>query len=173
MDEVRIIQRGGCYLTPLKEQHIQEFLHVIHPENVAELIALGHRNIMQALEETLESSESYLARDKHGEIMFVGGLLFDEDESPQMFAMFSTKISDNFTCLARGSKMLINFFDQTYPELTMTISGQYNAMNQWAVWLGFVPVQLKGDGDSAYVEFVRCNPTKKNVSDKLSRPVMH
>ena len=31
---------------------------------------------------------------------------------PQMFAIFTSKAGDNFTVLARGSKMLVEFFDQ-------------------------------------------------------------
>ena len=104
--------------------------------------------------------------------MFVGGVLLDMD-NPQMFALFTTKIKDNFTLLARGSKMLVNFFDKTYPLLTMTISAEYEAMLNWAAWLGFEPVGFSEYKNTQYVEFVRCNLQKNSVVNSLARPVMH
>ena len=172
MDEIKIMERGSYYLTPFQEDHVYEFIHVIHPENVRELYKLGHTNVIDALKEMTEMSEVYLVRDGKGEIVFVGGLFFDED-TPQMFAMFSSKLKDNFTVLARGSKMLINFFDKSYPMLSMTIQADYEAMLNWAAWLGFEPVGISDYKNAQYVEFVRCNPAKNYVSHETSRPVMH
>lgn len=172
MDEIKIMERGSYYLTPFQEDHVYEFIHVIHPENVRELYKLGHTNVIDALKEMTEMSEVYLVRDGKGEIVFVGGLFFDED-TPQMFAMFSSKLKDNFTVLARGSKMLINFFDKSYPMLSMTIQADYESMLNWAAWLGFEPVGISDYKNAQYVEFVRCNPAKNYVSHETSRPVMH
>ena len=89
-DEVRIMKRGGYYLTPFYDDHIYEFIHVIHPENIKELLELErYSNILTALKDLTKNSEVYLVRDKSDEIVFVGGLFFDDDV-PQMFAMFST-----------------------------------------------------------------------------------
>jgi len=172
MDEIKIMQRGSYYLTPFNEDHVYEFVHVIHPENVREIYKLGHTSVIDALKEMTEMSEVYLVRDGQGEIVFVGGLLFDQ-KIPQMFAMFSSKLKSNFTVLARGSKMLINFFDQSYPSLSMTIQADYEAMLNWAAWLGFEPVCTAEYKNTQYVEFVRCNPVKNYVSHETSRPVMH
>ena len=172
-DEIKIMQRGGYYLTPFKDDHIYEFIHVIHPENIKELLELErYTNVLTALKDITQNSEVYLVRDKNDEIVFVGGLFFDED-TPQMFAMFSTKIKDNFFVLARGSKMLINFFDQTYPMLSMCIKADYSDMLQWAAWLGFEPVGYSQEKNIEFIDFVRCNPAQNNVVDKLSRPIKH
>jgi hypothetical protein len=69
--------------------------------------------------------------------------------------------------------MLVNFFDQTQDGMTMTILAEYDSMVQWATWLGFEPVGITESGKNKYVEFVRCNPNKKNVYDSPLRPIMH
>ena len=172
MVEPKIMTRGAYYLTPFTEDHIYEFIHVIHPENVRELIELGHTNITDALHEMVETAEVYLVRDGEGEIIFVGGVYID-DTDPQMFALFSSKLRDNFKVLARGSKMLVSFFDKTYNLMTMTINMRYEAMINWAAWLGFEPVGTSEWKKQQYVEFVRCNPSLNYVSHETSRPVMH
>ena len=87
MDELRIMERGGYYLTPFQDDHIYEFIHIIHPENIKELLETGlYPDVLSALKDLTRKSEVYLVRDKNDEIIFVGGLLFDED-TPQMFAM--------------------------------------------------------------------------------------
>lgn len=172
MDELKIMTRGAYYLTPFCEHHVYEFIHVIHPENIRELIELGHTNIMDALMEIVEKAEVYLVRDGEGEIIFVGGVYIDE-EHPQMFALFSTKLKNNFKVLARGSKMLVSFFDKTYGMMTMTINARYEAMLNWAAWLGFEPVGTSEWKKQQYIEFVRCNSGKNYVSHEASRPVMH
>ena len=166
------MQRGSYYLTPFLEHHVYEFVHIIHPENVRELTKLGHTNIAEALREVAETSEVYLVRDGNDEIVFVGGVLLDLD-NPQMFALFTTKLKDNFTLLARGSKMLISFLDQTYPMLTMTIDAEYEAMLNWAAWLGFEPVGIAATSSAQYVEFVRCNFDLDDDSPDVSRPTKH
>jgi hypothetical protein len=171
-DEPKILTRGAYYMTPFTEEHVHEFIHVIHPENVRELFKLGHTNVVEALNEIAETCEAYLVRDKDDEIVFVGGLVF-EDEAPQMFALFTTKIGHNFKLLARGSKMLVNYFDKTHAVLTMTINANYEAMLNWGAWLGFEPVGMSEHKKTQYVEFVRCNPALNYVSHETSRPVMH
>ena len=120
----------------------------------------------------VETAEVYLVRDGNGEIIFVGGVYIDE-EDPQMFALFSTKIGNNFKVLARGSKMLVSFFDNTYSLMTMTINARYEAMLNWAAWLGFQPVGTSEWKKHQYIEFVRCNSSKNYVSHETSRPVIH
>ena len=171
-NEIKIMERGSYYLTPFLQHHIDEFIHVIHPENVRELKILGHNDIRQALEEIISTSEVYLVRDGNDEVIFVGGVFID-DEVPQLFAIFSSKLRDNFTVLARGSRMLMSFFDQTYNILTVSILANHEAMLNWAAWLGFDPVGFSSYKNTDFVEFVRCNPRKKNVSHETSRPVMH
>lgn len=171
-NEIKVMERGSYYLTPFLEEHVHEFIHIIHPENVRELTLLGHTNIADALREVAETSDVYLVRDGNDEIIFVGGVILDLD-NPQMFAMFTTKIRDNFTLLARGSKMLTTFFDKTYPVLTMSINAQYDIMVNWAAWLGFEPIGLSEYKNQEYVEFVRCNPSENFVVSKSARPVMH
>ena len=36
--------------------------------------------------------------------------------------------------------MLVNYLEQTQPQMTMTILADYEIMVDWAVWLGFEPV---------------------------------
>lgn len=173
MDELRIMERGGYYLTPFQDDHIYEFIHIIHPENIKELLETGlYPDVLSALKDLTRKSEVYLVRDKNDEIIFVGGLFFDED-TPQMFAMFSTKIKDNFFVLARGSKMLVNFFDKTYPMLSMVIKSDYADMLQWAAWLGFETVGCSQYKNINFIHFVRCNPDANDVVDELSRPIKH
>lgn len=103
----------------------------------------------------------------------VCGLWYDgevgDQDFPQLYAMFSEKIKDNFHAMARGSKMLVNFFDKTENYMTMTILSDYQIMLDWAGWLGFEAVGVS----EGYVDFVRCNPAQKNVYDKSLRPITH
>jgi hypothetical protein len=82
-------------------------------------------------------------------------------------------MKDNFHAISRGSKMFVSFFDQSHDTMTMTILAKFSSMLNWATWLGFEPVGISEHRKNEYVEFVRCNPLRKNVSDELSRPVMH
>ena len=172
--ELRIIERGGYYLTPFQRHHIKEFLPRLSNENIKELIELGHTNINEALHEMVDISEVYLVRDRAMGIVFVGGIMYSSPEDVgQMFALFTNDIKENFNVLARGSKMLMSYFDKTHPMLEMTINARYDMMVQWATWLGFEIVGISEHENNQYVEFVRCNPMEKNVSHETSRPVMH
>lgn len=173
-DEVKIMSRGGAYLTPMKEHHIAELMDVLSKENKRELVLLGYQDIGTALQDMYDSSEVYIVRNKDNDLVFAGGLWHDANEEwPQMFAMFSYKVRENFNLLARGSKMLVNFFDQTQHGMSMTILSEYEFMLDWAAWLGFEAVGISANGPSKYVEFVRCNPNKTNVYNSASRPVTH
>ena len=155
MVDVKLLKRGKYYLTPLRKDHLPEIEKYLSQENKRELKLLGYESIMDALEEMQEYSECYLARKEGEPFLFVGGLWFSGGEDmPQMFAMFSNQLGENFTAIARGSKMLIDYLDQTNPNTTMTILSEYEHMIQWAVWLGFEPVGVVESGASKYVEFV-------------------
>lgn len=135
---------------------------------------LGHIDVREALREMYETSECYLCRKQGDTFIMVGGLWFDDDQEwPQMFAMFSDKIKESFHAMARGSKMLTNFFDQTQHGMSMVVNADYEFILDWAAWLGFEAVGVSADGPHKYVDFVRCNPKVKNVYDEASRPVMH
>ena len=173
-NEVKILQRGKYYLTPFLPHHIEEVLLNLSQENKRELKLLGHLDIEEALIEMYESSECYLARKEGESFLMVGGLWYNEDQDfPQMFSMFSKDFADHFVPIARGSKMLVNFFDKTQDMMSMTILSDYEFMVQWATWLGFEVVGVIESNSQKYVEFVRCNPNRKSVYDGTSRPVMH
>jgi hypothetical protein len=181
--EVKILKRGDYYLTPFTLYHIDEVAENLSPESKREIILMGHTDIKQALYEMHECSNSYLARRNDDTFLMVGGLWYEQgytgkgrywEESPaQMFAMFSEGVKQNFHAIARGSKMLVNFFDQSEPSMTMTILSDYEPMLNWASWLGFEPLGVSMMNENKYVEFVRCNPNQKNVYDKALRPVKH
>jgi hypothetical protein len=171
-EEIKILSQGAFYMTPFREHHIQEFLKVIHHETLIELYNLGYKSITEALQNVVDTSEAYIVKDKRGVILLVCGLVHD-DETPQMFALFTTNLKNNYKGLVRSSKSLVNFFDQMHPMLTMTISAKYGDMLQWAAWLGFKAVGISEHKNITYVEFVRCNSVKNYVSHETSRPVMH
>jgi hypothetical protein len=171
-EELKILSRGAFYMTPFCDYHIPEFLKVIHGETIRELTNLGHLNVVEALQEVVETSEAYIVKDNNGTILLICGLVHD-DETPQMFALFTKNLKDNYKALVRSSRALVSFFDQVHPMLTMTISAQYNDMLQWAAWLGFEAVGMSHYQNTHYVEFVRCNSIKNYVSHETSRPVMH
>jgi hypothetical protein len=174
MVDVKLLKRGKYYLTPLRKDHLPEIEKYLSQENRRELKLLGYENVMDALEEMQEYSECYLARKEGEPFLFVGGLWFSgEEDMPQMFAMFSNQLEENFTAIARGSKMLMDYLDQTNPNTTMTILSEYEHMIQWAVWLGYEPVGVAASGAAKYVEFVRCKYPHESVYDDISRPVMH
>ena len=161
-------------MTPFTLGQLDEVVNNLSDENKHELALLGHTDIEQAIIEMYETSECYLVRAEGESFIAVGGLFYyDDQQYPQMFCMFSDKIKENFTLLARGSRMLVNFFDQTQEGMTMTILAEYESMLQWAAWLGFEPVGISQSTKNKYVEFVRCNPNKKNVYDSPLRPIMH
>lgn len=174
MEEVKLIKRGKYYLTPLSPEHLPEIEKHLSQENRRELKLLGYDDIMEALEEMQRYSECYLARKEGEPFLFVGGLWYSGgDDMPQMFAMFSKELGNNFTAIARGSKMLMDYLDQTSPNTTMTILAEYEHMIQWATWLGYEPVGVAANGAAKYVEFVRCKYPYESVYDDTSRPVMH
>lgn len=168
------MQRGEFYLTPFRLGHIEEVSQHLGQESRRELDLLGYDSVSQALHEMAKTSECYICRKQNESFIMVGGLWFSADSSaPQMFAMFSDKIKDNFHAMARGSKMLVNFFDQTQSEMCMTINADYEFILDWASWLGFEATGVYSTGSETYVDFVRCNSLKKNAYDCASRPVMH
>jgi hypothetical protein len=172
--EVKVLKRGEYYLTPFTLDHLDEVRKGLSIENKKELYLLGYEDITTALVEMSQKSEAYLCRKNNEDFIMVGGLWFGEDQEwPQMFAMFSDKIKENFHAMARGSKMFVNYFDQWHDGLSMTISADYEFVLNWAVWLGFDPVGISETKYSKYVDFVRCNSVKKNVYDETSRPIMH
>lgn len=174
MDEFKVIKRGEYYLTPLHERHIDELLEVLSDESIEEVTLLGYSNPRHALTEMYQCAEAYIVRKGNSPPLCVCGLFYDKSDSePQMFAMFSRDMKDNFHAISRGSMMFVNYFDQSHDIMTMTILAKFSPMLNWAVWLGFEPVTITEHRKSEYVEFVRCNPLRKNVSDELSRPVMH
>ena len=174
MVDVKLLTRGKYYLTPLRKKHLPEIHKYLSQENKRELKLLGYENIMDALEEMEEYSECYLARKESEPFLFVGGLWYSGgDDMPQMFAMFSNQLKNNFTAIARGSRMLMDYIDQTSPNTTMTILAEYEHMIQWATWLGYEPVGVAANGAAKYVEFVRCKHPYESVYDDTSRPVMH
>jgi hypothetical protein len=173
-DEVKVLSRGEAYLTPMKRHHIDELLEVLSKENRRELKLLGYDDVKEALQEMYEASEVYIVRNKNKELVVAGGLWHEAgDEWPQMFAMFSEGIKKDFNMLARGSKMLVNLFDQAQHGMSMTILSDYEFMMDWAEWLGFEAVGISVNGPNKYVEFVRCNPNESNVYNSSSRPVTH
>lgn len=171
-DEPKIISRGGSYLTLMTESHIDELVNTLAIENVKELAMSGRTDIKKALEEMHSTCEMYVVRGKKGDLLCVGGLSYSDDW-PQLFAMFSTTMKNNFHLMARGSKMLVNFLDKTQEGMTMTILSEHTPMINWATWLGFEPIGISEDKNNKYVEFVRCNPNKNNVYNSASRPVTH
>jgi len=174
INEVKIIRRGRHYLTPFTTDHIDEVVELLSKESRRELKLLGHVDIRQAIEEMQKYSECFIARKEGGSFLAVGGLWYDADQDfPQLFAMFSDGIKENFNAMARGSKMLVKFFDTTQSHMSMTILADYEFMLDWASWLGFEAVGVSVNGPNKYVDFVRCNPNRNDVSDKSLRPVTH
>lgn len=172
--EVKILQRGEYYLTPFTLDHIDEVERHLSKENRRELKLLGHVDVREALIEMYHTSECYLCRKEGESFIMIGGLWFDDDQTwPQMFAMFSDKIKENFHAMARGSQMFVKHFDQWHDGMSMTVLADYEFILDWAAWLGFEAVGVAAIGPNKYVDFVRCNPNTKNVYDSVSRPVMH
>ena len=174
-DEVKILTRGDYYMTPLKSFHREEFKENLSEENKQELAMLGHTDLDEVFNVMSETAQAYVVRRTGKPLIFVGGILYSngDTEFPQMFALFSDKVKDNFKLLARGSKMLMSFFDQSEMNMSMTVLAKNEAMVQWATWLGFEAIGVQTSNNHDYVEFVRCNFSKKNVSHETSRPVMH
>lgn len=174
MDEIRVVKRGKCYLTPFTEAHIDELCASLSPESQYELECLGYSSVREALLEVLDQAEAYVAKTEGGPILCISGLFFDASaESPQLFAMFTNAVKENFHLMARGSRLVISFFDQTHSSMSMTILDKFTLMIDWAEWLGFEEVGSFQYNNNCYVEFVRCNLIEKNVSHGESRPVMH
>jgi hypothetical protein len=168
------MQRGEFYLTPFTFNHIDEVVAELSQENRREIKLLGYSDVREAITEMYETSECYICRKEGEGFIMVGGLWFDEDQEwPQMFAMFSDKIKENFVAMARGSKMFVNHFDKCHAGLSMTVLADYESILQWAAWLGFEAVGVSTYGVNKYVDFVRCNPNNKNVYDATLRPAMH
>lgn len=172
--EVKILKRGDYYLTPFTLGHVDEVAENLSPENKREILLLGHTDVRQALHEMHETADSYLCRRNDDTFLMVGGLWYNDDrESPQMFSMFSDGLKQNFHAMARGSKLLVNFFDKSETYMSMTILADYEGMLNWAAWLGFEAVGIHQVDANKYVDFVRCNPDEKIVYNKALRPVTH
>lgn len=172
--ETKILKRGAFYLTPLSPFHLDEIAENLAPENRRELRLLGYTDMRVAMSEMYETSEAYVVRKEGGPILFVGGLWYSEDQDhPQMFALFMQEAMNNYITLARGSKMLVSYLSASNEHMTMTILGDYEGMINWALWLGFEPVGTIVSGENKYVEFIRCNLGGNCVYDKAPRPVIH
>jgi hypothetical protein len=172
--EVKIIKRGNFYLTPFTKEHVKEVVDNLSAENVREINLLGYTNIKECIEEMMAHSDCYLVR-KEGEIFTaISGLWYENNvDTPQFFAMFSRNIKKNFTSMARGSRMLVNFFDRSQDEMSMRILSDHQFMLDWASWLGFEAVGITKFNSNHYVDFVRCNLPQKSAYSETSRPVMH
>ena len=174
MDDVKIMQRGKFYLTPLQYDHVEEICFNLPLEGLRDIYSLGYDSPKEAILEMMESSEAYVVKSKDGPILCVTGLAFDSTiELPQFFCIFTNEVKKNLRLLVIGSRMIIGFFDKTHPWLCMSILSDFPIMLNWAASLGFEAVGISERRDHKYVEFVRCNPMEKSVSHKLSRPVMH
>ena len=172
--EPRILKRGDFYLTCLHSYHIEEIENNLSKENRRELILLGYPSINEALTKMYHEAQAYVVKREGGPIIMTGGLFFNEDQdTPQMFAMFSEKAFDNYMLLARGSKMLLEYLTGYHPRLSMTILGDYEGMIKWATWLGFETVGVFTVGENKYYEFIYCNLDKNCVYDEPQRPVIH
>lgn len=153
-------------------KHVMEFQP--SAENKRELAMMGWGSAQEALLSRMSESEMYAVKRENEPPLCISGLLYDDEvEHPQMFALFSTEISDNFKTLARGSQMLTNFFDQTHEYLSMSILSEFEPMLHWATWLGFEIVTIAEIDGRTYVDFVRCNPSLHDDSSKSSRPRKH
>ena len=174
MDDIKIIQRGKFYLTPLLHSHVDEICSNLPPEGLYDLYCLGYDSPKEAILEMMHVSESYIVKSEGGPILCVTGVLFDTTiELPQFFCVFTNEVKKNLRLLIIGSRMIIRFFDRTYPRLCMSILSEFPIMLNWASSLGFEPVGTFEQRDHKYIEFVRCNPIENNVSPRTSRPVMH
>ena len=154
--------------------HIKEIEETLSPENRRELMLLGYKSIEEALTKMYNEAQAYVVKKEEGPIVLTGGLFFNEDQDlPQMFAMFSEDAFENFTFLARGSRMLVNYLTSYHPNLTMTVLSDYEGIIKWAEWLGFEPVGVFFVGENKYVEFIYCNLDENCVYDEPQRPVIH
>ena len=172
--EVKILERGAFYMTPLSPFHLDEVAQNMAPENRRELRLLGYTDLRVAMSEMYEQAEAYIVRKEGGPIICVGGLWFSADQDhPQMFTIFTKGAMDNFVMLARGSRMLVDFLSQSQDYITMTILSDYEGILNWALWLGFEPVGTISSGENKYVEFIRCNLDENCVYDEAPRPVIH
>jgi hypothetical protein len=172
--EVKILERGAFYMTPLSPFHLDEVAQNMAPENRRELRLLGYTDLRVAMSEMYEQAEAYIVRKEGGPIICVGGLWYSEDQDhPQMFTIFTEHAKENFVMLARGSRMLVDFLSQAQSHMTMTILADYEGVLNWAVWLGFEPIGTIASGEHKYVEFIRCNLDGNCVYDSASRPVVH
>ena len=172
--EKKIMSRGRYYLTPFQYEHVQELLPILSVESIKESYVLGYNNPKQMLDEAFEHSEAYIVREEGGPIICLAGLFHDIDaQYPQMYAMFTKDVRKKHTVLARGSKMLVSFFDQQTEGMSMSIMEKHGDMCQWAAWLGFEPVGLQEYNNFSFVDFVRCNPNFSLVYKDSSRPMTH
>jgi hypothetical protein len=154
-----VLRRGKYSLTPVILEDLDEIVEHLSEQNVEELMLLGHSNVSEAIRYPFT---------------FVGGLWPDLDgNAPQMFALFSSDLRENFVSIARGSKDLLKIFEQYHDTILMKILMKNEAMLNWACWLGFTPEEIIESDGVAYVSFVRCILPKTNVYTGESRPVMH
>lgn len=172
--EVKVLKRGPFYMTPVTEDHLDEVVENLSSENKREIKLLGYADLKMALRDMYEQSEAYVVRKDDGPILCIGGLWFVEDQDfPQMFTIFTEHAKKNFVGLIRGSRLLVQYFQQSHPHITMTIHSDYEGILNWAAWLGFEPVGVMNAGYDKYVEFIRCNLGGNCVYDKAPRPVIH
>ena len=160
-------------MTPFRSEHVDDFVKVIHKDTVKDLIKLGHTNVAECLHEIAETCDVYMVRDKEGRIVIVSGVTFDEQDESVFFALFSKDIKESFTAMARGSRSMVNFLEKSYPMMTMMIDMEYEAMLNWAAWLGFEAVGISTTSSAQYVEFVRCAFPIDDDSPDVSRPTKH
>ena len=171
MADVKVLKRGGVYITPAKHSHIDMIERHLSPESVEELAILGYE-VRDAMEVMLETSQSFAIMKDDGTFLGVAGLQHFGDH-PQMFGMFSNAVKDNYVALARGSRMLLQMFEAQEETIVMAILSKHEAMVQWAAWLGFNVSGVYEDNGHEYVQFVRCRCPSCCVATESRRPAMH
>jgi len=169
-----VFRQGLFSVTQVTMDDFDEIVEHLSDKNVEELKLLGYLSVGSAIEDMILNAECYIARKDGNPFTFVGGLWPDPDgDPPQMFALFSSDLRENFVSIAKGSKALVKMFDNYHTTLQMTILAKNEAMLNWASWLGFEPIAISENADEKYVSFVRCILPKTNVYTNESRPVMH
>ena len=174
INEKRLMEKKGAYITPMKQHHISEITQNICEESLEELRDLGWRHPLDFVSAIHNKSEVYICRNKNKDFIFLSGLTFrEEGQFPIFFSLLSNKIRKNKYIAFRMSKALVKFFDQTELGMMTQISHKYPSMMQLAVILGFEPMGFVSSKNPEYIEFVRCNPNKINVYNNSLRPISH
>jgi len=167
-----LFSHGGFDLVPMQKRHIVPFLNDMAAYNIAEYQDESD-NLLSILID-MQKHEDCFVVEKNGSPIQIVGVQAIGNQQSQMWSMFTNEMERSWIGVVKFSPRIISYIHQTYYEIHLSVNAEDLGVIKWMIWLGFsISSTVDDESGDTYVQFVRCNPDRKNVYALSSRPVMH